>query len=290
MPGIGKPQIATKNPYQQVKMYQGPNRSKRGGETTGNVLNEISGKEEMLGKADGAKFVDGKKHAKLGKDGFLKLLTFQMQNQDPFKPMDQNKMAADMAQFSQLEQMTNMNKNLERTLSQDDMKAKFYAASFIGKKVITAGSTIKHKGVGSVSPISFKLDQSVKQGMVRVFDEKRQVIQQIDFNALNQGLHSLNWKGRQFDGTDAGKGNYTFEVLAFDEMNNRIPVETQASGIVQSVNFENGETVLTVDGKKVFLRDVKSFHVADNNEMSHNQNQVKQNAKSAYNQMQAMQE
>ena len=38
-------------------------------------------------------------------------------------------------------------------------------------------------------------------------------------------------------------------------------VETKVKGNVESVFFENGETVLMVDGKKVFLRDVDSFHV-----------------------------
>jgi hypothetical protein len=41
--------------------------------------------------------------------------------------------------------------------------------------------------------------------------------------------------------------------------NNQIKAETKATGVVESVFFENGETVLKVDGRKVFLRDVDSF-------------------------------
>src|SRR5690606_7423953 len=47
----------------------------------------------------------------------------------------------------------------------------------------------------------------------------------------------------------------------WDEASEPINVETKVTGIVESVFFENGETVLQVDGKKVFLRDVDSFHM-----------------------------
>jgi len=49
-------------------------------------------------------------------DTFLKLMLEQMKNQDPTNPMDSNEQLAQLAQFSQLEQSINTNKNLEQML------------------------------------------------------------------------------------------------------------------------------------------------------------------------------
>ena len=67
----------------------------------------------------------------LGKDAFLKLLIAELANQDPLNPMDDREFIAQMAQFSTLEQMTNMTKALEGLSSME----KYSAASYVGKKV-----------------------------------------------------------------------------------------------------------------------------------------------------------
>lgn len=269
MPTMGRPsRIDADNPYRKVQKYEGPHsnfnqlREMDREKNKGEYLNNLTGKKGVLGEGN-VKVVDGTKHGKLGKDGFLRLLMHQLSNQNPLKPVDQNKMAADLAQFSQLEQMSNMNKNLEKVLADDVVKKKFFAASFLGKKVMTKGSSIQYHGEGTATPVRFEIPQDIAKGILRIYDQRKQMIAQIDLGARLAGLHSIAWDGKQLDGLDAGKGNYTFQIKAWDQLNNEIKAETKAEGLVTGVSFDgNGKPMVTVDNKAVYLRDIQSFQLA----------------------------
>ncbi|MBQ7155558.1 MAG: flagellar hook assembly protein FlgD [Synergistaceae bacterium] len=67
----------------------------------------------------------------LGKDAFLKLLIAELSNQDPLNPMEDREFVSQMATFSSLEQMQNMNKTLESMAEAN----KFSAVQYIGKAI-----------------------------------------------------------------------------------------------------------------------------------------------------------
>lgn len=261
MPEMGKPLTAQEMQYRQVTM--GPRNTPRKEKTEAQI------NEEIINKATGYKpkndlYKDGP-HNQMGKDEFLKLLTYQLQNQDPMNPMDQSKFTGELAQFSQLEQLANLNKKFDETNKAQGIQDKFYAASFVGKKVVTNGSTMNLKRDGDSGDILFKLDAPAAKVMVRVLDEKNNVIGEIWKEGLGLGSHQVTWDGVALDGSPAVKGKYTAQVKAWDEAGQFVGAKTEATGIVQSVGFDQGEPILTVNGQKVFLRDVSSFHTADVN-------------------------
>ncbi|MCM3022497.1 flagellar hook assembly protein FlgD [Heyndrickxia ginsengihumi] len=99
----------------------------------------------------------------LGKDDFLKLLMTQLENQDPTNPMDDTQFIAQMAQFSSLEQMTNMTDQMQKL-------QQITYSQFVGKDVSwqkstdsDASSTTNQSasGTGKISSVSFNDDGSV---------------------------------------------------------------------------------------------------------------------------------
>ena len=277
MAEIGRPQVA--NPFNGIALKKSSNNKNK--QNVGDKLNDLAGIRAEK------QFVDAKEHNKLGKDGFMKLLSHQLANQDPMKPMDQKQFAADLAQFSQLEQLTNMNTKMDGMQKNDTTESKFMAASFIGKEVMSKGTSVRYDGESRSTTLPFHLNKAATNILVRVYDQKNQLIAQIEKESMGEGSQTVTWDGLQLDGAPAGKGDYRIDVTAYDESMNKFKGETKSTGLVTGVHFENGEAVLEIDrGKKVFLRDVESFGLpegAKNNAQVKNIPGLKKNAAQAYN-------
>jgi len=89
----------------------------------------------------------------MGKDEFLKLFVTQMQYQDPLNPMDNTEFTAQLAQFSSLEQLTNLNSQMTDILTYENSLHNTISASLIGKNVTYSGD---QSGSGTVTGINFE--------------------------------------------------------------------------------------------------------------------------------------
>ena len=107
----------------------------------------------------------------LGKDDFLKLLITQLSNQDPTNPMEDTQFIAQMAQFSSLEQMTNMNESFTRMASMLNAEK---ASNLLGKTVeIDLGDTLT-KGTVEASTLGTSPEVMVN-GMYYNLDQVKAV-------------------------------------------------------------------------------------------------------------------
>lgn len=280
MPEIGRP--VEQNAFSDIKINRQP--STGNGAVTnravGDSLNQIAGNKPET------RFVDRRKKEELGQDGFMKLLAHQLKNQDPMKPMDQKDFSANLAQFSQLEQLTAMNKKMDAVNQNAVDDKRVQGAAFLGRKVVTSGTSIDYKGDGKDVRVPFFLDQPAKAAVINILDNKNQLVARIERENLQKGMQDVTWDGIGFDGQIAAKETYHFEVIGFDENNNKFNGSTRSEGLVQGVHFEDGETVLDLaNGKKVFLKDVQSFSVAENNDQGKNIPALQKQAAQAYNQV-----
>ncbi len=99
---------------------------------------------------------DAKTKGKLGKDTFLKLLVTELRHQDPTKPMEDREFIAQMAQFSSLEQMSNLNKEV-RSLLGSSRASEAYGV--LGKEIDSFDPAAKKKVSGTVTSVFFKGDE-----------------------------------------------------------------------------------------------------------------------------------
>lgn len=260
MPQIGRP--ADQNPFAKVKMAPkqvDANRNPGQNKQIGDELNRMVGNDTAV---SGVKYVDRNKHNQMGQNEFLKLLTNQLTHQDPMNPMEQEKFSSELAQYSSLQELTSLNSKFDKLGANKNVEDKFYGASFLGKEVVTSGSTIKYNGKDINVDLPFSIPQKASKVILRLMDKQGQMIQQIEKENVNKGMNTITWDGVRSDGVRAETGEFRINVFAYDDANTPIKVDTKTTGIVNSVTFENGETVLKLkDGSRVFLRDVDVFNL-----------------------------
>ena len=110
----------------------------------------------------------------MGKDEFLNLLVTQLKYQNPLEPMDDTQFVAQLAQFSSLEKLTDINTTLQSSTQLDYVLsqtiANTMATTLIGKEVIAEGKDIIHSYDQSDS-LSFKLGGDASETEIKIYND-----------------------------------------------------------------------------------------------------------------------
>ena len=194
-------------------------------------------------------------NSSLGKDDFLKLLVAQLQAQDPLAPMEGQEFASQLAQFSSLEQLTNVNSNLEASQAFDLAMSNSAALALIGKNIDAPGNTIDLKS-GEVETLSFSLDGGAAEVGIDIFDSTGAKVSTVNLGAQKSGLSEYVWSGTDSSGALLPSGNYTFNITASNTSGNFVPVKTFAAGLATDVVFEDGKAFAMVNGQKLAVNEV----------------------------------
>ncbi|RYZ93716.1 MAG: hypothetical protein EOP11_27385, partial [Proteobacteria bacterium] len=192
----------------------------------------------------------GKKRNELGKDDFIKLMAAQMKHQDPFSPVKNEEMAAQLAQFSSLEQMTNVNQNLEKMASAQKPTENVLSASLIGKRV-TMDSSRFLQAKGQQPELKFEMPSDGENVTVTVVDAKGEVVRDYELGTMAKGPQSIRWDGKNSKNLDATPGEFTYRVNANDGKGTPLTIDNTTAGLVEGIVFESGKAQLLVDGKKI---------------------------------------
>lgn len=219
-------------------------------------MTEISGVSSLYGATGG---VGREATSELGKDDFLKLLTVQLQNQDPLSPVENEDFIAQLAQFSSLEQLENINANLQDSIDLDLILTQVLnntaAAGLIGKTVVADGGKV-HLAESGSSEIHFDLASDTDHVVIRITDESGAVIQTLRQDNLAAGRNKVEWNGDDSQGNRRSEGNYTIEIEAYDGQDNSIEVTPLLVGEITGVRFEDGEARLLVGGLELGIGEI----------------------------------
>ena len=191
----------------------------------------------------------------LGKDDFLTLLLAQLQNQDPLNPADSTEYTAQLAQFSSLEQLSNVNANLEYMQLYQASINNAQAVSFIGKEIIALGDEVRVAD-GQAQNCRFELSGDASGVVVNIYDGNGKLVKALEQGALNAGRQTVAWDGTDQNGNTVADGNYTFEVQAVDAADQDVAAVTYSSGLVEGVTFIEGVTYFLVGNQKIPISDI----------------------------------
>ena len=191
----------------------------------------------------------------LDKDAFLHLLVTQLQHQDPLNPTDSVEFTAQLAQFSSLEQLGNVNTNLGDLKNFQASLNNSQTVSLIGKSITADGNSVELSDSG-LTQCNFKLDDDAVTVAISIYDPTGTYIAEIEGENLKAGQHALPWDGNDHKGNRVATGEYSFEIIAEDANGQTVGTTTLFSGIVDRVVFENNTSYLISGNHKVALGDV----------------------------------
>ncbi len=225
---------------------------------------------QLLNKIADPNWVDPAKtrqvgNPELGKDAFLKLLLAQMKNQDPTSPMESHEMSAQLAQFSSLESLQNIDRNMKVMANPADKNnaSQFELMNMIGKAVMGDSSQILRQDPTEEHDINFKLIKDAENVKLTIKDKLGTVIRELEVKGLKEGQNKVSWNGLNKDGVAMGSGEYRVELKALDSGGRKIAAETKFAGVVTGVNFSAEGPVLLMGKQKIRMKNIKSITTPD---------------------------
>ncbi|MCX8500584.1 MAG: flagellar biosynthesis protein FlgD [Alphaproteobacteria bacterium] len=189
---------------------------------------------------------------------FLSLLTTQMKNQDPLKPMDTAQFTSQLVQYSQVEQQINTNSTLNSILSQLQSNQALQAAGFLGNTAEVGADSFNFTK-GAPVTLGYGFPRSASSVTVNIFDTNGALVRSFDAPAT-PGHGTVEWDGKNNQGLVATNGGYKFSVTGNDTSGAAMNASaTSVVGVVSDVQIVSGAAMVKVNGLWHPLSDIVSL-------------------------------
>jgi flagellar basal-body rod modification protein FlgD len=203
----------------------------------------------------------------LGKDAFLRLLTTQLRYQDPTNPSESSEFAAQLAQFSSLEQMTNMNNTIEesaeKTFAANLSMINTMAPSLLGKNVKAYTSELVVSD--NTQPISFGMEAVPleKNLKVEITDPNGTPVTSFILSKSELSDKSFEWDLTNFRGDSVSNGQYSIKVFGIDSDSTETEVPVYIESVIQRVYYTDSGARLIINGSDITMGAVREIYEED---------------------------
>ncbi|MCP4804260.1 MAG: hypothetical protein GY913_23380 [Proteobacteria bacterium] len=196
----------------------------------------------------------------LDQSAFMNLLTTQMQNQDPLDPMANEEFIAQLATFSSLEQLMNLN-SIAQTMTLGISSLNNAAmVDLVGMDIVAAGDEFHYSGEGD-QELMYDAE-GAGSATLNVYDEDGKVVFTESFG-IEEGEGSYTWDGKGTDGGTLPEGDYTFSVTATDTNGDEVEVAELIHGVVDEMDFSTGTPQPSINGVAIDLADLIRLSTQD---------------------------
>ncbi len=197
----------------------------------------------------------------LGEDAFLTLMLAQLKHQDPMQPMENGEFLSQMAEFSTVSGIEDMNASLENLTASYGANRTLEAASLVGREVIIEDNLLSFQGNSEGVNGRFTLDHSSGDVALDVHDVDGALVRRQALGQFDGGEHSFSWDGRSDNGEISPQGEYIASISADNGLGERYSVPVHVARVVDSVEFGDGGSVVlnTLSGEPIGLDEVRQI-------------------------------
>jgi flagellar basal-body rod modification protein FlgD len=195
----------------------------------------------------------------LGQEQFLELMLAQIQNQNPFEPMDNGAFVGQMAQFSTVTGISEISKSVGALSDALLANQTIQASTMIGRSVLVETPIGLLDGSGSMSG-SVEMPADAAAATIRITDGAGQLTREFEITGLPGGLADYKWDGLNGNGEPAMPGRYYVEAFSRSGRN-ELAIGTFAHMKVVGVSIDPsgaGSLIQTEDGQSLRLSQVRA--------------------------------
>lgn len=187
----------------------------------------------------------GVRKTELGQEDFLQLMTTQLKNQDPFKPMENGEFMGQLAQFGTVSGIEEVRAELQNLSGSLVSNQSLQAAAMLGRQVLVPGNEAVLAAGGTVSG-AVELPYPVSNLNIGIYDLSGQLIRNVSLGNQSPGMVAFNWDGLATDGSAVPPGRYALRAEAISGGINEA-YDVMLSDTVQSVSLPAAGRPLTLE-------------------------------------------